>query len=51
MKLLEQEADLVEQISVDEAFMDVTSRITKWEDAVEIAKKLQNKISVNIGLS
>lgn len=51
MKILEQEADLVEQISVDEAFMDVTSRISKWEEAVEIAKSLQNKIAVNIGLS
>ena len=51
MKLLEQEADLVEQISVDEAFMDVSSRISEWEDTVEIAKSLQNKISVNIGLS
>jgi len=51
MNLLQQEADLVEQISIDEAFMDVTSRIAKWEEAVEIAKKIQNNISVNIGLS
>ena len=51
MKILEQEADLVEQISVDEAFMDVTSRISNWEDAITIAKKIQNNISVNIGLS
>ncbi|MBU0529015.1 DNA polymerase IV [bacterium] len=51
MKILEQEADLVEQISVDEAFMDVTSRISDWNEAVNIAKKLQNKLSANIGLS
>lgn len=51
MKLIEQEADLVEQISVDEAFMDVTSRIFDWNEAVTIATKLQNKISANIGLS
>lgn len=50
MKLLEKVADLVEQISVDEAFMDVTSRISKWDEAIGIAKSLQNKISVNIGL-
>ncbi len=51
MKILEQETDLVEQISVDEAFMDVTSRISNWEEAVNIAKALQNKLSANIGLS
>lgn len=51
MKILEQETELVEQISVDEAFMDVTSRISEWNEAVEIAKNLQNKLSVNIGLS
>ncbi len=50
MKLIEQEADQVEQISVDEAFMDVTLRISEWKEAVDIAKKLQNKISANIGL-
>lgn len=51
MKILEIESDLVEQISVDEAFMDVTSRISDWNEAVNIAKVLQNKLSVNIGLS
>jgi len=51
MKILEQETDLVEQISVDEAFMDVTSRISNWDEAIDIAKALQNKISTNIGLS
>ncbi len=50
MKLVEKEADLLEQISVDEAFIDVSSRIGNWEDAVEIAKSLQNNIAVNIGL-
>lgn len=50
MNLLKQEADLVEQISIDEAFMDVSSRIVNWEDAVQIAKKIQNNIAVNIGL-
>ena len=51
MKILEQEADLFEQISVDEAFMDITSRAHRWTDAVDIAKSLQSKIDVNIGLS
>jgi DNA polymerase-4 len=51
MKILEQESDLVEQISVDEAFMDVTSRISDWDEAVDIAKALQNKLATNIGLS
>ena len=51
MKIMEQETDLIEQISVDEAFMDVSSRISKWDDAIDIAKTLQNKLSANIGLS
>ena len=51
MKILEQETDLLEQISIDEAFMDVSSRISKWEDVVQVSKSLQNKIAVNIGLS
>jgi DNA polymerase-4 len=51
MKIIEQETDLIEQISVDEAFMDVTARISDWKEAVNIAKALQNKLSVNIGLS
>jgi len=51
MKLLRQEADLVEQISIDEAFMDVSSRIVEWDDVIQIAKKIQNNIAVNIGLS
>jgi len=51
MKILGQESDLVEQISIDEAFMDVTSRISDWDEAVDIAKALQNKLSANIGLS
>jgi len=51
MKILEQETELVEQISVDEAFMDVSSRIIDWNEAVDIAKVLQNKIATNIGLS
>lgn len=51
MKILEIETDLVEQISVDEAFMDVTARISDWNEAINIAKALQNKLSVNIGLS
>jgi len=50
MKLLRQEADLVEQISIDEAFLDVSSRIAEWEEAIQIAKKIQNNIAVNIGL-
>jgi DNA polymerase-4 len=51
MKILGIESELVEQISVDEAFMDVTSRISDWNEAVNIAKVLQNKLSVNLGLS
>jgi len=51
MKIIEQEADRLEQISVDEAFLDVTARISEWQQAVAIAKSLQNKILISTGLS
>ncbi|MEE8341374.1 MAG: DNA polymerase IV [Candidatus Neomarinimicrobiota bacterium] len=51
MKILEIETDLVEQISVDEAFLDVTGRVTEWGEAINFAKSLQDKLAVNIGLS
>ncbi|MBU0878600.1 MAG: aminotransferase class I/II-fold pyridoxal phosphate-dependent enzyme, partial [Candidatus Omnitrophica bacterium] len=54
--LIAENSDFIEKLSyklnvVDEAFMDVTSRISDWNEAVNIAKKLQNKLSANIGLS
>lgn len=42
---------LVEQISIDEAFFDLTGEIARWEDAATVAEALQARVASEIGLS
>lgn len=42
---------LVEQISIDEAFLELTDQVTAWEDVVDIAQRLQAQVRDEIGLS
>jgi DNA polymerase-4 len=51
MAILHETAPLVEQMSIDEAYLDVTDRIAAWEEAVEMARELQRRIREEIGLS
>jgi DNA polymerase-4 len=51
MDMLHQASDLVEQMSIDEAYLDVSGEIGAWEEAVEVAKGLQRRIRAEIGLS
>jgi nucleotidyltransferase/DNA polymerase involved in DNA repair len=51
MKILRQTSPLVEQISVDEAFLDLTEQASPWERAIEIAAELQDRVREEIGLS
>ena len=51
MGLLHEVAPLVEQISIDEAFLDLTERVTVWDDAVEVARDLQTRVRDEVGLS
>jgi DNA polymerase-4 len=41
MEILHQASPLVEQISIDEAYLDLTEQVVAWEEAVEIAQSLQ----------
>jgi len=51
MDILRQVTPLVEQLSIDEAFLDLTAPDEPWEGAVEIARTLQARIRDEVGLS
>lgn len=51
MAILRETSPLVEQMSVDEAYLDLTEQVKAWEDAVEIARRLQARVRDEIGLS
>ncbi|NYT04084.1 MAG: DNA polymerase IV [Candidatus Methanofastidiosa archaeon] len=52
MDLLEDESDAVEQVSIDEAYLDITKRVNgDWDKAIEIANTIKNKISSQEQLS
>jgi DNA polymerase-4 len=51
MSLLAEYTPLMEQLSIDEAFLDVTSTCGRWGSAQEMAWELQGRIQQEIGLS
>jgi DNA polymerase-4 len=51
MHILHQTSRLVEQVSIDEAYLDVTERIAGWEAGVKVARQLQRQVQEDIGLS
>jgi DNA polymerase-4 len=51
MDILRQTSTLIEQMSIDEAYLDVSGQIGAWEEAVELAGRLQRRIREEIGLS
>ncbi len=51
MALLRDISPLMEQMSVDEAFLDVTEQIETWEQAIDLARALQRRVKEEIGLS
>lgn len=51
MALLHALTHLVEQVSIDEAFLELTEQIAAWQEAVEIARRLQQQVQEEIGLS
>jgi DNA polymerase IV len=51
MDMLHALTPLVEQISIDEAFLELTEQVADWEDAVEMARRLQAQVRNEIGLS
>lgn len=51
MGILRAESNIIQQVSVDEAYLDLSDRVEEWVEASEIARKMQLKISRDIGLS
>lgn len=50
MEVLRLETALVEQISIDEAYLDLTGRVEAWDEAIEIARGIQRQVKEQIGL-
>jgi DNA polymerase-4 len=51
MEILHQTSPLMEQISIDEAYLDLTEHVGTWDEAAEIAQGLQRRVREEIGLS
>jgi DNA polymerase-4 len=51
MAILRGSCGLVEQVSIDEAYLDYTSQINEWSDAVERAREIQQAVSTEASLS
>ncbi len=51
MEILHQSAPLVEQMSIDEAFLDLTNSLASWQESVAVARRLQQRVRDEVGLS
>jgi DNA polymerase-4 len=51
MAILHETSPVVEQMSVDEAFLDLTDQVAAWDEAVEIGRHLQGRVREEISLS
>jgi DNA polymerase-4 len=51
MAVLAEFSPLVEQMSIDEAYVDLTDQVQSWDEAVDAAQQIQGRIKENKGLS
>lgn len=52
MEIMEDESDVMEQVSIDEAYLDISEKSERdWNKAIEIAKTIKDKIYSQEGLS
>jgi DNA polymerase-4 len=51
MNILRETSPLVEQMSIDEAYLDLTDQIAGWEQGVALAGRLQRRVRQEVGLS
>jgi DNA polymerase-4 len=51
MTLLRDACSIVEQMSIDEAYLDLTNQLALWAEAPEVARQLQHKVHEEVGLS
>ena len=51
MGILRAQSPIIQQVSIDEAYLDLSDEVNEWIEATEIARKIQLRISRDIGLS
>lgn len=51
MNIVGEASPVVEQVSIDEAYLDLTDQVIAWEDGIEAARSLQRRIKEEVGLS
>ncbi len=51
MGILRTASPIIQQVSIDEAYLDLSDEVNQWIEATEIARKIQLRISRDIGLS
>ena len=51
MGILKAESPIIQQVSIDEAYLDLSDEIDEWVQSTDIARRIQLRISRDIGLS
>jgi DNA polymerase-4 len=51
MAVLREATPLMQQVSIDEAFLDLTDQVTVWDETVDLARAVQVRVRDEIGLS
>jgi DNA polymerase-4 len=51
MEIVHQASPVMEQVSVDEAYLDLTDHVDAWDDAVEVARRVQRRVKDEVKLS
>ncbi|MBC8375333.1 MAG: DNA polymerase IV [FCB group bacterium] len=51
MGILRNESPIIQQVSIDEAYLDLSDEVNQWIEVTDIARKIQLRISRDIGLS
>ena len=51
MGILRAESPIIQQVSIDEAYLDLSDEVDEWIQVTDIARKIQLRISRDIGLT
>jgi DNA polymerase-4 len=51
MAILREASPLMEQTSIDEAYLDLTDQVAAWDGTVEAAREIQRRVREEVGLS
>ena len=51
MGIIRSETRIMQQVSIDEAYFELTDHIAEWDDGITIARRIKHKISRDVGLT